>query len=540
MNLYPVTAFIRHLLTARSAAGHGVHSPFVFDFLTTVVSGGSDTLITREVESLRREMLADRRIVRVTDLGAGSVIHKGEERRVSEIASAAALPARYVALLSRISGATQLISQHRVNPGIQSYEAYSQRDSGESQKSGVNPGIQSDEAYSQLDSGESKQSGVNPGIQSDKAFSQLDSGESQQSGVNPMMHSDAADGNQISGEVHRSGIGPSLRADVADGQEYLQGVPPDLREDIAVEANVFSKKEQLEAKNKKDHSNSEGREVSARESHQASESYDKATGDRSIAEGSRDSVESHSLGQEQGGSQAGGQDNGELSQEQVKLSQKHATLQVKPGTGGPGIILELGTSLGISTLALALAAPERRVVSVEGCPALAAIARDNLTRHGAANAEILNMEFSEALSLLSKEGTKVSLAFIDGNHRGEAMKQYVSKISTMGDEMIIVADDIHLNRDMYNTWRFLVDTALQVAASRKVPSGAEIMPPEHPGIAPATAEKMPPAHPGKAPVTAEKMPPAHPGTATATIETLRFGLIFCRRSLTPRHYRIRY
>jgi len=344
MNLYPVTAFIRHLLTARSAAGHGVHSPFVFDFLTTVVRGKSDALIIREVESLRREMLADRRRVRVTDLGAGSAVHMGEERRVSEIASASALPPRQVALLARIAKSSQVAKRR----------------------------------------------------------------------------SPAQAGGRTRSEVTQS-----------------------------------------------------------RES----------------------------------------------GREQVKLPQKHATFPVRPGLGGPGIILELGTSIGISTLALALAAPERRVVSVEGCPALAEIARENLRRHGAANVEILNMEFSEALTLLRKEETHVSMAFIDGNHRGEALKQYVSQISTMGDEMIIVADDIHLNRDMYNAWRSLADTALQMPASRKVPSGAEIMPPAHPGIAPATAEKM---------------PQVHPGTAAATIETLRFGLIFFRRSLTPCHYRIRY
>ncbi|MCK7534959.1 MAG: hypothetical protein MZV63_30185 [Marinilabiliales bacterium] len=104
MNLYPATAFLRHLLTARSTAGHGVHSPFVFDFLTRVVRGKGDPQIMGEVERLRREMLSDRRTVRVTDLGAGSAVHKGEERRISEIASAAALPARQAALLSRIAG----------------------------------------------------------------------------------------------------------------------------------------------------------------------------------------------------------------------------------------------------------------------------------------------------------------------------------------------------------------------------------------------------------------------------------------------------
>jgi len=425
MNLYPAMAFIRHLLTARSAAGHGVHSPFVFDFLTTVVRGKSDTLIIREVEDLRREMLADRRIVRVTDLGAGSAVHKGQERKVSGIAYTAALPPRQLALLSRIAGSID---------------------------------------------------GVRPDQRS--------------------LASAQAEWSILS--IEKSGN-------------------DEKREVLGVEANLSGKKEKQEPLNKTDHGNlAEGR------SHGAV---------------GWDSVESHSMGQVQGGSQAGGQDNGEWSQEQGELSQKHATLPGNSGPGCPGIILELGTSLGISTLAMALAAPERRVVSVEGCPALAEIARENLRRHGAANTEILNMEFSEALSLLRNEGTRVSLAFIDGNHRGEALKQYVSEIRTMGEEMIIVADDIYLNHDMYNSWRSLTDsmlatTASPAPASRKIPPRTEKSPPTHPA-SPAPASR-------KEPSRDEKIPQAHPETAPATMETSRFGIIFRRQSLTPRHYRIRY
>ena len=111
MNLYPATAFARHLLTARGTAGHGVHSPFVFDFLTNVVKGKNDPKIYGEVESLRREMLDDRRTVMVTDLGAGSATRKGEERRISEIARTAALPPRQAGLLTRIAQGAELRAQ---------------------------------------------------------------------------------------------------------------------------------------------------------------------------------------------------------------------------------------------------------------------------------------------------------------------------------------------------------------------------------------------------------------------------------------------
>ena len=89
MNLYPVTAAIKHLLASRSTAGYGVHSPFVYDFLTTVVRGKTAPHILDEVESLRREMLASRKVITVTDLGRGSVVSRGAERKLSAIATAA-------------------------------------------------------------------------------------------------------------------------------------------------------------------------------------------------------------------------------------------------------------------------------------------------------------------------------------------------------------------------------------------------------------------------------------------------------------------
>ena len=266
MNLYAASSFIGHLLSSRSTAGHGVHSPFMFHLITKVVKGRCDESLVREVRTLRGEMLADRRGITVTDRGAGSVRLKGGERGIAGIASTAALPEKETHLLARMA---------------------------------------------------------------------------------------------------------------------------------------------------------------------------------------------------------------EVAQRYVK---------------DEGIILELGTSLGISTLAMALAAPGKRVVTIEGCPVLSEIARKNLARHQAHNTEVLNMEFSDALTRLRQERTKVSLAFIDGNHRGEALEKYVTEIMTMGEEMIIVADDIRMNSGMFTAWRSL-----------------------------ASSER-----------------------ARAALVTFRLGMLFCLRSLTPGYYRIRY
>jgi predicted O-methyltransferase YrrM len=152
-----------------------------------------------------------------------------------------------------------------------------------------------------------------------------------------------------------------------------------------------------------------------------------------------------------------------------------------------GIILELGTSLGLSTLALALGASDRQVVTVEGSGALADMAGENLKRHDVENVSVMNCEFSEALERIRAEGKQVVLAFIDGNHRGTALIKYIGEIAEMGEDMIIVADDIHLTKDMYHAWKTVVRSSI----------------------------------------------------ATATMETFRFGILFRIRGLTPGDYRIR-
>ncbi|MCK7534810.1 MAG: class I SAM-dependent methyltransferase [Marinilabiliales bacterium] len=67
-------------------------------------------------------------------------------------------------------------------------------------------------------------------------------------------------------------------------------------------------------------------------------------------------------------------------------------------------------------------------MTVEGCPATAEIARDNL-QHDTVHpmSEVVNAEFSEALEKLRNDGLNVSFAFIDGNHRGAALTEYVIK-----------------------------------------------------------------------------------------------------------------
>jgi precorrin-6B methylase 2 len=394
--------------------------------------GRGDSAIMREVESLRQEMLSDRRMVMVTDLGAGSSVMKSRERSVRHIASAAAVPKREAALLARI--AESLNNTRAGEPGDADRHA--------------------------------EQSGTG-----------LKSGKMAATDPVPAVVPD-------SGHSCREVAGHSCREDA--GRDNLP------------------------------------------------------------------------------------------------------------------VILELGTSLGISTLALALGAPQRRVISVEGCPELAAVARENLRRHGALNAEIICMEFGQALTDLHKKGVKVALAFIDGNHRGAAMTEYMHKIRQMGEEMIIIAHDIRMNRDMIKAWHSIVSgsAVYRQAAGRMKSHGdgqpvADISPgpalagpvqatsqattgPEPSGhVGPAKAPSLAPSEPAKtsspepsgserfgclwpaqspspalsgqaqtpSPAPSEQeqaSAPTPPGPIQATLETLRMGMLFCIPSITPGHYRVRY
>ena len=306
MNLYQATAYIKHRLCSRSTAGHGVHSPFIFSLLTTIMRNRSLDEAVRPVEELRKEMKKDRKVICVTDLGASPVRKTGNERRVSEIAGRSALSKVQVKLLARI---------------VQGW--------------------------------------------------------------------------------------------FEDGAKVEAKVKAEVEAEVEAEAEAEVKAE-------------------------------------------------------------------------VEVEEKSKNGSGSVRGNDEGVVLELGTSLGISTLGLALAAPGRKIITVEGCPELAAIAAQNLEKYGATNVEVLNMEFSEAIEAIKSRNVKVAFAYIDGNHRGEAMVKYVNSIAAMGEEMIIVADDIHLSPDMHNAWNTLTES----------------------------------------------------NNAAATMETRRFGILFKRKSLTPGRYKI--
>ncbi|MBO9632401.1 MAG: class I SAM-dependent methyltransferase [Chitinophagaceae bacterium] len=94
--------YIRYYLTAMNGKGHGVHSPFVFEFITHLLNDNKQYAAYDKVEALRQELLEEDAVIEVEDMGAGSTLAKTSNRSIASIAKHAAKPPKYAQLLFRL------------------------------------------------------------------------------------------------------------------------------------------------------------------------------------------------------------------------------------------------------------------------------------------------------------------------------------------------------------------------------------------------------------------------------------------------------
>ena len=119
----------------------------------------------------------------------------------------------------------------------------------------------------------------------------------------------------------------------------------------------------------------------------------------------------------------------------------------------PHYVVELGTSLGMSTAYLGAADESSVIVSGEGNYALASLARENLISIGVGNVRIITGNFNNTLPEILGSIPHVDLAFIDGNHRRIPTVAYFHELlHRKSPESIFIFDDIHWSRDMEYAW----------------------------------------------------------------------------------------
>lgn len=119
----------------------------------------------------------------------------------------------------------------------------------------------------------------------------------------------------------------------------------------------------------------------------------------------------------------------------------------------PAGILELGTSLGITTSYLSLANPDAKLVTMEGAGEIAAVAKQNFEKLSLSNIEIQEGNFDDKLANVLSGFDTIDFAFIDGNHRQQPTERYFDQLLLkVNNTSVLVFDDIHWSREMESAW----------------------------------------------------------------------------------------
>ncbi|MFZ6051969.1 O-methyltransferase [Halocola ammonii] len=120
--------------------------------------------------------------------------------------------------------------------------------------------------------------------------------------------------------------------------------------------------------------------------------------------------------------------------------------------------IELGTSLGLSSLYLAASSSKNNLTTFEGSPEIADVALENFGRSSVQNIELIKGNFDSKLSEhLENKSNSIDFAFVDGNHRKDATLRYYEQLLAKTHEgSVLVFDDIHWSPPMEEAWAEIV------------------------------------------------------------------------------------
>lgn len=122
----------------------------------------------------------------------------------------------------------------------------------------------------------------------------------------------------------------------------------------------------------------------------------------------------------------------------------------------PKTILELGTSLGITTSYLSLANPSASILTMEGSGVVADFARKNFSSLQLSNILLIEGNFDQTLTNILAGIDTIDFVFLDGNHRQEPTERYFRQLlPKMGNDAILILDDIHWSKGMEQAWEHI-------------------------------------------------------------------------------------
>lgn len=119
----------------------------------------------------------------------------------------------------------------------------------------------------------------------------------------------------------------------------------------------------------------------------------------------------------------------------------------------PKNIVELGTSLGITSSYLAMANPDATMTTMEGAGEIAKRAKENFEKMNMDHVELVQGNFDDTLSMVIQQFPTIDFAFVDGNHRQEPTERYFKTLlEKTNNNSVLIFDDIHWSSEMEAAW----------------------------------------------------------------------------------------
>jgi predicted O-methyltransferase YrrM len=119
----------------------------------------------------------------------------------------------------------------------------------------------------------------------------------------------------------------------------------------------------------------------------------------------------------------------------------------------PKTAIELGTCLGITTSYLAKACPDAEIITIEGCPETAEVARQNFNDLELDNIELHVGNFDGILPDIIARQPSLDFVYIDGNHRKDATLNYFKWcLPKVTEDSLLIFDDIYWSEGMKEAW----------------------------------------------------------------------------------------
>ena len=119
----------------------------------------------------------------------------------------------------------------------------------------------------------------------------------------------------------------------------------------------------------------------------------------------------------------------------------------------PSVLLELGTSMGISTSYLAMGNPLGQLTTIEGCNEITELAGKNFDRLKLTNIHQVIGNFNSTLPHVLMDMDRIDMVFIDGNHRKNTTLEYFYQcLQHFNDDSVLILDDIHWSWEMEEAW----------------------------------------------------------------------------------------